>query len=139
LGLTLPADADVIDGVGMSLVPGPLGLAPARSTATLRPIPARAEDHFRPLSGSENRMTVDHVFRCAAGQVLLPHVYLSRLLDGQGPKAAPLRTAVCSLDAALAVIRKAKIDGFNGLKIYGTIHTRVRNIVSRGVNSFDGL
>lgn len=118
----IPTGAKVIDGTGKTLVPGlwdshqhfgddfdgpfllALGITSVRDP------------------GNENDLTLARARRRAAGDLLSPHVYPSSLIDGKGPNTAQLGTAVSSLDEALAAVRKAKADGFDAIKIYGTFN-----------------
>ena len=117
---TVPAGAQVIDGKGKTLVPGlwdshqhigddytgpyllALGITSARDP------------------GNDNALTLSRADRRAKGELLLPHVYPSVLIDGKGPMTAQLGVSVGSLDEALAAVRKAKADGFVAIKFYGS-------------------
>jgi imidazolonepropionase-like amidohydrolase len=44
------------------------------------------------------------------------------LVDGKGPNSAQVATVATSLDEALAIVRKAKADGFVAIKLYGTFN-----------------
>jgi imidazolonepropionase-like amidohydrolase len=72
--------------------------------------------------GNDNGRTIDRAQRRAAGLLLSPKVYPSSLLDGKSPYTAQLGTVVTSQDEALAAVRKAKADGFTGIKIYGSFN-----------------
>jgi len=115
-----PKDAQVLDGAGKTLVPGlwdshmhvgddfsgpfllALGITSARDP------------------GNNNDLTIARAKRRAAGQLLSPKVYPSSLIDGKGPNSAQLGTVVTSQEEAIATVRKAKADGFTGIKFYGT-------------------
>jgi imidazolonepropionase-like amidohydrolase len=117
-----PAGAQIIDGKGETLVPGlwdshqhvpddyagpfllSLGITSARDP------------------GNDNELTLARAERRAKGDLLMPHVYPSSLIDGKGPMTAQVGTSVSSLDEALAAVRKAKADGFVAVKFYGTFN-----------------
>lgn len=117
-----PKGAQVIDGRGETLVPGlwdshmhvgddysgpmllSLGVTSARDP------------------GNNNALTISRAKRRAAGELLMPHVYASSLIDGKGPNTAQVATAVTSLDEAIAAVRKAKEDGFVAVKFYGSFN-----------------
>lgn len=118
----VPLGAKVIDGTGQTLVPGlwdshqhvgddfsgpfllSLGITSVRDP------------------GNNNDLTLARAHRRAAGDLLAPHVYPSLLIDGKGPYTSQLGTVVTSADEALATVRKAKADGFDAIKIYGTFN-----------------
>jgi len=54
--------------------------------------------------------------------LLTPHVYPSVLIDGKGPNTAQVASVATSQEEAIAIVRKAKADGFVGIKIYGTFN-----------------
>jgi imidazolonepropionase-like amidohydrolase len=121
-GAAVPQGARIIDGAGKTLVPGlwdshmhfgddasgpmllALGITSARDP------------------GNVNELTLARARRRAAGQLLMPHVYPSVLIDGKGPRTAQAASVATSLPEALTIVRKAKADGFVAIKIYGTFN-----------------
>ena len=121
-GAAVPQGARIIDGAGKTLVPGlwdshmhfgddasgpmllSLGITSARDP------------------GNVNELTLARARRRAAGQLLMPHVYPSVLIDGKGPRTAQAASVATSLPEALTIVRKAKADGFVAIKIYGTFN-----------------
>jgi imidazolonepropionase-like amidohydrolase len=117
---TIPDHAKVIDGAGNTLVPGlwdshqhigddftgpfllSLGITSARDP------------------GNDNDLTIARAKRRASGELLAPHVYPSVLIDGKGPNSAQFGAIVSSPEEAIAAVRKAKTDGFTGIKFYGS-------------------
>lgn len=117
-----PANAKVVDGTGKTLVPG---LWDAHQHV--------ADDFSGPMllsmgitsvrdPGNNNALTLARAARRAKGELLLPHVYPSVLIDGKGPNTAQLGSVATSQDEAIAIVRKAKADGFVGIKFYGTFN-----------------
>ncbi|MBV9624747.1 MAG: amidohydrolase family protein [Acidobacteria bacterium] len=117
---TVPANAQVVDGTGKTLVPG---LWDAHQHV--------AGDFTGPMlmalgitsvrdPGSNSLLTLARAERRAKGELLMPHVYPSMLIDGRGPNTAQLGSVATSLDDAIAMVRKAKADGFVAIKFYGT-------------------
>jgi len=115
-----PAGAEAIDGRGATLVPGlwdshmhviddstgpfllSLGITSARDP------------------GGEDNLTLARAARRAKGDLLMPRVYASSLIDGRGPYTAQVANVATSLPEALDWVRKAKANGFSGVKFYGT-------------------
>jgi len=118
--LSVPKDAQVFDGTGKTLVPGlwdshmhvgddssgpfllALGITSARDP------------------GNDNMLTLARAKRRANGELLMPTVYPSMLIDGKGPNTAQLGTVVTSAAEAIAAVQKAKAEGFTGIKFYGS-------------------
>jgi imidazolonepropionase-like amidohydrolase len=119
---TAPANAQVVDGTGKALIPG---LWDAHQHV--------ADDFSGPMllslgitsvrdPGNNNERTLARATRRAKGELLLPHVYPSILLDGKGPNTAQVGSVATSQDEAIAIVRKAKAEGFVGIKFYGTFN-----------------
>jgi len=118
----VPAGAQVIDGAGETLVPG---LWDSHQHV--------GDDFSGPLllslgvtsvrdPGNITSHTLSRAARRASGDLIMPHVYPSMLIDGKGPYTAQVGTPVTSLDEALATVRKAKADGFVAIKFYGSFN-----------------
>lgn len=119
----VPAGARVIDGAGKTLVPGlwdshmhvendfagpmllSLGITSARDP------------------GNDDSLTIARAQRRAKGDLLMPHVYASSLIDGKGPLSAQGGNIATSLDEAIALVRKAHDTGFIGVKFYGSFNS----------------
>ena len=52
----------------------------------------------------------------------MPHVYPSVLIDGKGPYTAQVGSVATSQAEAIAMVDKAKADGFTAIKFYGTFN-----------------
>ena len=72
--------------------------------------------------GNVNALTLARAARRAKGELLSPRVYPSVLIDGKGPNTAQVASVATSRDEALAIVRKAKAEGFVAIKIYGTFN-----------------
>jgi len=118
----VPPGAQVIDGAGETLVPG---LWDSHQHV--------GDDFSGPLllslgvtsvrdPGNITSHTLSRAARRASGDLIMPHVYPSMLMDGKGPYTAQVGTAVTSLDEALATVRKARADGFVAIKFYGSFN-----------------
>ncbi|MGZ3306482.1 MAG: amidohydrolase family protein, partial [Asticcacaulis sp.] len=71
--------------------------------------------------GNNNELTIDRAKRRAAGDLLMPKIYASSLIDGKGPNSAQLGTVVATEAEGIAAVDKAKADGFVAVKFYGSL------------------
>jgi imidazolonepropionase-like amidohydrolase len=120
--VTVPSGAQVIDGSGKTLVPG------------LWDSHMHINDDYTGLQelsmgvtsvrdpGNDDARTIDRRTRAAAGSLLFPHVYPSSLIDGKGPYTAQVANVATSQAEAIALVDKAKANGFIGVKFYGTFN-----------------
>jgi imidazolonepropionase-like amidohydrolase len=118
----VPQGAQVIDGKGMTLVPG------------LWDCHMHVSDDFTGVQelsmgvtsirdpGNNDQLTIHRRQRTAAGQLLFPHVYPSSLIDGKGPYTAQVANVATSGAEAISLVDKAKANGFTGVKFYGTFN-----------------
>jgi imidazolonepropionase-like amidohydrolase len=118
----LPADAQVIDGRGKTLVPG------------MWDIHMHVFDDFTGLQelslgvtsvrdpGNDDVRTIERRTRAAARDLLFPNVYASSLIDGKGTYTAQVANVATSQAEAVALVDKAKAGGFVGVKFYGTLN-----------------
>ncbi len=120
----VPKGARVFDGKGKTLVPGlwdnhmhvgddytgpqelSLGVTSVRDP------------------GNDDVKTIDRRKRAAAGQLLMPHVYSSSLIDGKGKYTAQVANVAASEAEAIERVREAKAKGMKGVKFYGTFDHR---------------
>ena len=117
----IPPGAEQIDGRGRTLVPG---LWDAHMHVTndftgLQELSLGVTSIRDP--GNSDAATIDRAKRRAAGTLLFPHVYASSLIDGKGPYTAQVANVATSEAEAVALVRKAKAEGFIGVKFYGTL------------------
>jgi imidazolonepropionase-like amidohydrolase len=117
-----PAGARIIDGTGKALVPGLWDAHQhvsddASATMLLSLGITSVRD-----PGNNNELTLARRERRAKGELLMPHVYPSVLIDGKGPNTAQLGSVATSQEEALGIVRKAKAEGFTGIKFYGTFN-----------------
>jgi cytosine/adenosine deaminase-related metal-dependent hydrolase len=116
-----PANAQVIDGTGKTLIPGlwdnhqhygddstgPLLLASG--------ITSVRDPGNLPVESTARRKRIE------AGQLLGPRIVPSLLIDGAGPLAAQVGVVAHNLDEALADVHRAKDEGYFAIKLYGSI------------------
>ena len=116
----MPESTQVIDGTGMTLVPGLWDSHQHVSDDSSGPFLLALGITSVRDPGNINELTLARADRRAKGNLLSPKVYPSMLIDGKGPNSAQVGTVVTSLDEAIAAVRKAKAEGFTGIKIYGS-------------------
>lgn len=117
----VPAGAQVIDGRGKTLVPGlwDCHMHVASDFTGLQELSMGVTSVRDP--GNDDSLTIDRRKRVAAGQLLMPHVYASSLIDGKGPNTAQVANVATSAAEAVALVDKARANGFIGVKFYGTL------------------
>jgi imidazolonepropionase-like amidohydrolase len=118
----VPAQAQAIDGKGKTLVPGLWDSHMHFPDDASGPMLLSLGVTSVRDPGNDNELTLARAARRAKGELLSPHVYPSVLIDGKGPNTAQVATVATSQEEALAIVRKAKAEGFNGIKIYGTFN-----------------
>jgi imidazolonepropionase-like amidohydrolase len=72
--------------------------------------------------GNDDSLTLARRERAAQGELLMPNVYPSSLIDGKGPNTAQVANVATSQAEAIALVGKAKEKKFNGVKFYGTLN-----------------
>jgi imidazolonepropionase-like amidohydrolase len=115
-----PKDAQVFDGVGKTLVPGLWDSHQHVGDDSSGPFLLSLGITSARDPGNNNALTLARAERRAKGELLMPKVYPSVLIDGKGPNSAQLGVIVTSQEEAIAAVRKAKAEGFTGIKFYGT-------------------
>ncbi len=117
-----PAGARVIDGAGHTLVPGlwDVHMHVGDEYTLLQELSLGVTSVRDP--GNNDRLTIDRRARWQKGELLSPHVYPSSLIDGKGPNTAQVANVANSEAEAIEWVRKAKANGFMGVKFYGTLN-----------------
>jgi imidazolonepropionase-like amidohydrolase len=118
--VSVPKDAQLIDGQGKTLVPGLWDSHMHVQDDSTGPFLLALGITSARDPGNNNALTIARAKRRAQGELLFPNVYPSVLMDGKGPNTAQAGTVVTSREEAIAAVRKAKADGFTGIKFYGT-------------------
>ena len=116
-----PSGARVIDGRGKMLLPGlwDCHMHTADDFTGLAELSMGVTSLRDP--GNDDRLTMDRRARASRGELLTPHVYASSLIDGKGPYTAQVAIVATSEAEAVELVRKAKQNGFIGVKFYGTL------------------
>jgi len=118
----IPAGAQIIDGRGKTLVPGlwDCHMHVSSDFTGLQELSMGVTSLRDP--GNDDSQTMDRHKRAGAGQLLFPHVYASSLIDGKGTYTAQVANVATSEAEAVALVDKAKANGFIGVKFYGTLN-----------------
>ncbi len=117
-----PPGAQLVDGKGMTLVPGlwdsHMHFGDDASGPALLSLGITSVRD----PGNINALTLARAVRRTKGDLLSPRVYPSVLVDGRGPNTAQVASVATSQEEALTIVRKAKSDGFIAIKLYGTFN-----------------
>ena len=116
----VPQGIKTIDGQGMTLLPGLWDAHQHVSDDFAGPMLLALGITSGRDPGNDNALTLARAARRAKGDLLMPNIYPSVMLDGKGPNSAQVATIVQSQDQAIAAVDKAKMDGFIAIKLYGT-------------------
>ncbi len=118
----IPAGAQIIDGSGKTLLPGlwDCHMHVSNDYTGLQELSMGVTSIRDP--GNDDSQTVDRHKRIAAGELLFPHVYASSLIDGKGTYTAQTANVANSQAEAIALVDRAKANGFIGVKFYGTLN-----------------
>jgi imidazolonepropionase-like amidohydrolase len=117
-----PAGAQIIDGAGKTLVPGMWDshMHVGDDYTGLQELSMGITSIRDP--GNDDIRTIDRRGRAAKGDLLAPNVYPSSLIDGKGPYTAQVANVATSQAEAIALIDRARQNGFTGVKFYGTFN-----------------
>jgi imidazolonepropionase-like amidohydrolase len=116
----VPKDSLVFDGAGKTLVPGLWDSHQHFGDDSAGPFLLSLGITSVRDPGNDNQLTIARAARRAKGDLLSPRVFPSMLIDGKGPNTAQMGTVVTSQEEAIDAVRKAKAQGFTGIKIYGS-------------------
>ena len=120
--VSVPAGAQVIDGKGKTLIPGlwDCHLHVGDDNTGLQELSLGVTSVRDP--GNDDKLTIDRREREARGELLMPNVYPSSLIDGKGPNTAQAGHVATSEAEAIRLVDEAKANRFVGIKLYGTLN-----------------
>ena len=117
-----PTGAQIIDGAGKTLSPGLWDSHQHFPEDAAGPLLLSLGITSVRDPGNNNALTLARAKRRADGELLSPKVYPSVLIDGKGPYTAQVASVATTKDEAIAIVDKAKADGFFAIKLYGTFN-----------------
>jgi imidazolonepropionase-like amidohydrolase len=120
--VNVPSGAQVIDGAGKTLIPGlwDCHMHVGDDTTGLQELSLGVTSARDP--GNDDKLTIDRRERAARGELLMPNVYPSSLIDGKGPNTAQSANVATSEAEGIKLVDEAKANGFTGVKFYGTLN-----------------
>jgi imidazolonepropionase-like amidohydrolase len=120
--VAVPKGAQVFDGRGKTLVPGlwDCHMHVGNDDTGVQELSLGVTSVRDP--GNDDSLTIDRRNRVNKGELLMPHVYPSSLIDGKGPNTAQVANVATSQAEAIAWVDKAKANNFTGVKFYGTFN-----------------
>jgi imidazolonepropionase-like amidohydrolase len=120
--MKVPAGAQIIDGRGKTLLPGlwDCHMHVSNDYTGVQELSLGVTSIRDP--GNDDSQTMDRRTRAASGELLFPHVYASSLIDGKGTYTAQVANVAESEAEAIALVDRAKANGFIGVKFYGTLN-----------------
>jgi imidazolonepropionase-like amidohydrolase len=116
-----PANAQVIDGGGKTLIPGMwdnhqhYGDDASGPMLLAAGITSVRDPGNLPVASMARKQRID------AGELLGPRIVPSLLINGSGPTQAEMGVVAHSLAEALAEVRRAKDEGYFAIKLYNQI------------------
>jgi cytosine/adenosine deaminase-related metal-dependent hydrolase len=117
----IPANARVIDGAGKTLIPGLWDSHQHYGDDYTGPLLLASGITSVRDPGNVVDVSMARKKRIDDGELLGPRIVPSLLIDGPGPYSAQVGVVAHSLDEALADVRRAKVEGYFAIKLYGSL------------------
>jgi imidazolonepropionase-like amidohydrolase len=119
--IKVPANAQVIDGTGKTLIPGLWDNHQHYGDDSTGPLLLANGITSVRDPGNDPQTLMARKKRIDDGQLLGQRIVPSLLIDGPGPYTAQVAVVVHNVDEALAAVHRAKDSGYFGIKIYGSM------------------
>lgn len=116
-----PANAQVIDGTGKTLIPGLWDNHQHYGDDSTGPLLLASGITSVRDPGNQQDELMARKKRIEDGQLLGQRIVPSLLIDGAGPFTAQVAEVVRNRDEAVAAVHKAKDRGYFGIKLYGSL------------------
>jgi cytosine/adenosine deaminase-related metal-dependent hydrolase len=116
-----PANAQVIDGTGKTLIPGLWDNHQHYGDDSTGPLLLASGITSVRDPGNQPDELMARKKRIDDGELLGQRIVPSLLIDGPGPYTAQVAVVVHNVDEALAAVHRAKDSGYFGIKIYGSM------------------
>lgn len=116
-----PANAEVIDGAGKTLIPGLWDNHQHYGDDSTGPLLLANGITSVRDPGNQPEELMARKKRIDDGELLGQRIVPSLLIDGPGPYTAQVAVVVHNQDEALAAVHRAKDKGYFGIKLYGSI------------------
>jgi imidazolonepropionase-like amidohydrolase len=117
----VPANAQVIDGTGKTLIPGLWDNHQHYGDDSTGPLLLASGITSVRDPGNQPEELMARKKRIDNGELLGQRIVPSLLIDGPGPYTAQVAVVVHNVDEALAAVHRAKDSGYFGIKIYGSM------------------
>lgn len=118
----LPAQAIVYRGEGRTLVPGLWDSHQHYGNDDTGPLLLAQGITSMRDPGNNPAVALDRRRRIEQGEILGARIVPSMLIDGEGPNAAQVAVIVRSQAEAVEAVRRAKREGYFGVKLYGSLN-----------------
>lgn len=123
--VAIPANAQLFDGAGKTLLPGLWDSHMHYGDDSTGPLLLATGITNVRDPGNDVETGTTRRNRIKAGQLLGPHAVPSMLIDGPGELAAQGAVTVTDEKTAMAAVRRAKELGFFGVKLYGSLDPKL--------------
>ncbi len=121
----VPANAQVIAGDGMTLIPGMWDCHMHVGDDYTGPQELSLGVTSVRDPGNDDLQTMDRRKRAAAGDLLFPHVYPSSLIDGKGPYTAQVANVATSQAEAITLVDRAATNALHRRQVLRHLRAEV--------------